>query len=63
MQKNFNVNDNQDLYPFNIVYPIDDPYKCIELDYDGLSIVDCRPSNLNVSQRWINSLNTRWVCF
>jgi hypothetical protein len=62
-QININKNDNPDLYPFNIIYPIDDQYKCLEIDYDGISIVNCRSSPLNINQRWISSPTTKKGCY
>ncbi len=62
-QININKNDNPDLYPFNIIYPIDDQYKCLEIDYDGISIVNCRSSPLNINQRWISSPVTKQGCY
>jgi hypothetical protein len=51
-QNSLNKNENPNEFPFNIIYPIDDPKKCIRIDIDGISIEDCKPSNSNIDQRW-----------
>jgi len=47
---------------FNIIHPIDDLTKCIKIDLDGISIEDCKPSTLNIDQRWFSSPITKKSC-
>jgi hypothetical protein len=57
LQKNTTGDD--DSYPFNIIYPLDEPNKCISIDFDGIGIINCRPSTLNIKQRWLTSQNNK----
>ena len=52
---NQNSSSSSSLYPFNIIYPIDNKEKCVKVDLDGLSIEECKPSTLNLDQRWLTS--------
>ena len=47
---------------FNIIHPIDDLTKCVKVDLDGISIEDCKPSTLNIDQRWLSSSITKKSC-
>jgi hypothetical protein len=47
-----NITEKIDFY---IIHPIDDLTKCVKIDLDGISIEDCKPSTLNMDQRWISS--------
>ena len=47
---------------FNIIHPIDDLTKCVKVDLDGISIEDCKPSTLNMDQRWFSSPITKKSC-
>jgi len=70
LQKNINListsNNNlisqNNLYPFNIIHPIDEPTKCVKVALDGISIEDCKPTTLNMDQRWLNSHITKKSC-
>jgi hypothetical protein len=54
-QKLINKNSSSSLYPFNIIYPIDNIKKCVKVDLDGLSIEECKPAKINLDQRWLSS--------
>lgn len=54
-QELINKNSDASLYPFNIIYPIDNIKKCVKVDLDGLSIEECKPTKINLDQRWLSS--------
>ena len=54
-----NINEPLD---FNIIHPIDDLTKCVKVDLDGISIENCKPSTLNMDQRWLYSSITKKAC-
>jgi hypothetical protein len=47
---------------FYIICPHNDSSKCVKVDLDGISIEDCKPSQLNKGQRWIPSSFTIKSC-
>lgn len=47
---------------FNIIHPIDNLTKCVKVNLDGISIEDCKPSTLNMDQRWFSSPITKKSC-
>lgn len=49
-------------FNFYIIHPIDDLTKCVKIDLDGISIEDCKPSTLNMDQRWFSSSITKKSC-
>ena len=51
-----------DTFDFYIIHPIDDLTKCVKIDLDGISIEDCKPSTLNMDQRWFSSSITKKSC-
>jgi len=50
-------------FPFNIIYPIDNPNKCIKIDIEGLSIEDCKSSDINFEQRWLSLHTSNKSCY
>jgi hypothetical protein len=62
-QKFLNENENPNEFPFNIIYPVDNPNKCIRIDLDGISIEDCKPSNSNINQRWSSTHISNKSCY
>ena len=54
-QELINKNSDAGSYPFNIIYPIDNIKKCVKVDLDGLSIEECKPTKINLDQRWLSS--------
>ena len=56
-QKLINSASLEENFPFNIIYPMGNKFKCVKIDIEGISIEDCKSSDINLDQRWL-SLNT-----